>query len=456
MKKEAIRLLIGLCVVMLPLILVNVYGCAQVNSNSSDSTSTNYSITGTIGTVSSSGISAASGLSVTHIVAIGSNSQKYSATPSSTGSFTLEVVSGFPYAIGFYNKTGSTITLLGYLRQSEVDWDSLPLIDPASDETSLGTIEVDIASLEATPSILLDELLSDVSMDTATANLYGSVDDTMVAFTNVDVDGNGEFDFDEDKYYRFAILVPMSAWGGSSGEVTRMLNDYNDDFYPLPESYQFVLYGNEGNNNPDAGTAVTHTYPQTVYTAGGSGTTSSTGALTTGASNYGWIAGGASSANFVTPEVIPSGTYTIEVSGWDTYTIKNVKGARIVSIGSTEGIVFPSLKLITNEAGLLTTVHYKWMIRLAETIREATAAEVNAVVAGSTIGGSFVDTAPGIIVYTEYPIVSDEHYHAPKQIGLTNSSIDVSDWDVNFSDIIIFGANYHINSNINCVFQFRK
>ncbi|MBU0501984.1 MAG: hypothetical protein KJ811_01910, partial [Candidatus Margulisbacteria bacterium] len=202
--------LLGLLVV-----LVISFGCGT--NTSTDTSETNYTISGKVGAVSSFGLQALAATDVTHIVAISSSNNKYLATPAADGTFSLGVVAGDSYAVGFYNVSGSTITLLGYLRQNEVDWDSLPLMDAADSATDLGTIEVDTASVEAIPSINLTNLLSETNMTTATANLYGSIDDTMAMFTNVDIDGNGVFDFQETKGFMLNIIIEVTLEGTTAG-----------------------------------------------------------------------------------------------------------------------------------------------------------------------------------------------------------------------------------------------
>jgi|GEM_PF-973979 len=424
-----------------------VHGCGQTGGGGGDGEpTTNYTISGKVGTVTSSGLKAMADTTVTDIVAIGADNSKYAATLDGEGNFTLEIVSGWPYAIGFYNKTGSTITLLGYLRQDQVGWDSLPLMDPADTATDLGTVEINAASVEAVPSAVLNDLLTEVNMDTATANLYGTVDDPMTVFTNVDIDGNGVFDFLENKFYYFYVLFNPPA-----GDLNAMLNVFDESYYPSPNGYQFNLGGNEGSGNPAAGTAITITFPETVYNSDGTPHTSNTGSIASGAGGYGWLASLASTGTgtYVTPEVVPSGTYTIEVSGGSTYTLRNVNGSRIVTVGTTEGYVCPILKFVTNEAGVITTIHYKFKIRKDGVLREATEAEVRAVIADSAEGTTtYAGDSPSIIFYRDYP-ENPATYIAPIKIGITASSVDVSSLGVTWDDLEAAGVGYNLNSNVN-------
>jgi hypothetical protein len=432
-----------------------ISSCGQTNGGGENGGgTTNYTVSGKVGSITSSGLKTWAVSDVTDIVAIGADNSKYAAALDSDGNFTLAIVSGYPYAIGFYNKSGSTITLLGYLRQDQVDWDSLPLMDPADTATDLGTVDIDAGSVEATPSTVLNDLLTDVNMDTATANLYGAADDPMSVFTNVDVDGNGVFDFLEGKYYYFYILT-----NPPGGDLSKMLNAFDESYYPSPGGYQFNLGGNESGGNPSAGTAITISYPETIYTEDGIGHLTSTGSIGAGAGGYGWLASLAPSGASpnATPEVVPSGTYTMEVSGGSTYTFRHVKGSAIIAAGTTEGFVCPLLKFVTDEAtGVITTIHYKWKIRKNGVLREATADEVRVVVADTNAGNTtYSADSPTITLYRDYPS-NPATYVPPIKIGITASSVDVSGLGITWNDLEAAAVGYDLNGNVTIAYLLFK
>ena len=74
----------------------------------------------------------------------------------------------------------------------------------------------------------------------------------------------------------------------------------------------------------------------------------------------------------------PAGTYVASVAGYGTLTFKNFQPAAISTIGSSESLVYPVLKVTTNEAGEISKIDYKWKIVQSGTARNATAAEVAA------------------------------------------------------------------------------
>src|SRR3989339_1315220 len=102
--------------IMVLIAISMLVGCSQTNSSGGGGTTTDYSIQGTASLVQSSGIRAKDALPITHIVAIASNNDKYLATLNTTdGTFTVNVAKGFPYVLGFYNKSAGKVTMLGYL-----------------------------------------------------------------------------------------------------------------------------------------------------------------------------------------------------------------------------------------------------------------------------------------------------------------------------------------------------
>lgn len=342
-------------------------------------------------------------------------------------------------------------------------------MNPTGEATNLGTIEVNATSVEATPSILLDDLLSEVNMTAATANLYGKVDDVMTIFTNVDVNNDGIFDFQQDKAYLLQIVIGTnigSTYSLASGEVTKMLNQFNETYYPVPDQYQLIFHAVDA-PIPAAGTAGTIKFPTTIYGANGLPRTYLAGEVWYGTESRIWnfMANQSTEAltqcELVSPEVVPSGTYTFEVTGKGTYSFKNVEGSPLVAVGTTEGMIFPVFKMVTNEAGYVTTIYYKWLIRENGVTREATAAEVKAVIVDTAMNsnnGVLIESSPslGVVLDTYPPPSPDPKYRAPKKIARDSTSIDVTDWNVKWDDIAMFSCNYKLNSNLSLSFMFSR
>ncbi len=446
-------------------------GCGQSGTSSYSyvQPAGNFRIKGNLSSLSPASINQAGVLNVTNIIAIGSDGVKYMADFNpSTETFSISVNTGIPYAVGFYNQSNDKITLLGYLKQNDFNWHSLPLMTTTTTETNLGTVEINAASVEAVPSVGLNDLLSAVSMNSAEANLYGNVDGLMTQFTNVDVNNNGVFDFMENKAYLLQIVIGTnigSTTQSMTGEVDKMLNHYNDTYYPIPSQYEIIFHAaEEGATLPADGTAGTIKYPTTIYDSTHTPKTQDTGTVW-GSSGKFWSfmrqMGGIAS-----PSVIPSGSYTFEVTGKGSYTFSNVEGAPLAAVGTTEGLIFPIFQMETDEAGYVTKIDYKWMIREDGITREATPDEVKAIIVDSSLNSNhatLVEPSPSLgVVLDHYPSINpaadpnDPNYRAPLKIDRDSNSVDTKAWNVRFDRIAMFACNYKINSDLSLSFMFGK
>ena len=449
MKKNTLVLIFSIYLIifgMSSFLLIAGCGTSNSGSGSGASTSGNYTLSGKVGTISASGLKTfAVNDTVTDIVAIGADNNKTLVTPNDDGSFTLSVTSGQPYVLGFFNKTGGTITLLGYLKKGEYDWDSLPIIDPVSTVTDLGTIEINTTSVEATPSINISTLISEMNMNASTATLYGEIDDSLAALTNLDLDSNGEFDFNESKNYLFQTYIGMNESGTTAtGEIDSMLSGYNDEYIPIPGFFQINFTGLGGGDTRSAGISATLRAPSEI---GGTVTqTTSTGATS---GNEGWTLFFPSVS---TPEVAPSGTYIVEMVG-TTYTINNFKASSVVAMGADNNIVYPIFHLVTNEAGKITTVQYKWMKLVNGTPVDATPAEVNASInyeAGST--SSFTQN-PFISFFSNANTLYSVNGSGIFAIDISASEVDISSLNISREDIHHIQAGYELTSKVICKFD---
>jgi len=438
-----------------------IYACGQT-SRSNESTSTgNYTIQGKASLLASAALRAAGISTVTHIVAIGSNGEPFLADfDSSTGNFTVRVNKGVPYTLGFYNKSGGKITLLGYLKQAELNWHSLPLVNPTGEETDLGTVEVNSTSVEATSSVNVTSLISQMNLVNETAaKYYGDLDETMAVYTSLDVDDDGEFDFLTNKRYLFSTYFSMSGnFGSATGEIASMLNGhYNENYKPCPNGYSLSL---SAVGDPVSGALATFYFPQAVNAHGGSPVTNVavSAESNSGASFWSYF----SKVNnnlIVSPEVVPAGTYTVGI-GAKTYTFKNYMAPNLIKVNANNGIIFPIFNLVTNEAGYITTINYKWMILENGSSRQLTSAEDLA---------KLKTTVEDTTKYT--PAMSATLVHPSPWISLLNSSgssltsdfsvmldregstVDISSQNVKLADLHHIQASYNLTSRVVCKFD---
>ncbi|MFH2033143.1 MAG: hypothetical protein ABIJ26_00360 [Candidatus Margulisiibacteriota bacterium] len=446
------KIMVLLSLICLLALGIFVWGCSQ-SSGGGDST-TNYKITGTCAQLSTASAALAkSTTSVTHIVAVGSNNATYSADLSGD-SFTIDLDSGKPYALGFFNKTGSTITLLGYLRQSEVDWDSIPLMSPSSTSTDLGETTVTSGTLDVTASISTTDFLTAVDMDTATANYYGEIDNPMKAFTNLDVDGNGVFDFDEGKAF---MLYPYINMGPNNdpapGQLDKMLAGYNDDYEPGPNNYEFyfAVQGVELTN----GSTATLTVPSAVTDSSSNESTTLTGTIASDSSGSGKVCFLKFTNGAVYgPSVPPSGTYSLSVDG-STFTFSNMQGTNVVALAANDGIIYPVFHLVTNDVGIITAVNYQWKKLSAGTVSTPTLAEVKAAVEMSTTTSTaFIHDSPVIEFYYDWTSGTRDGSAYLSTDALTGT-VDVSGLGVDSNLLDVMSCYYNLSSRVVCKFFFR-
>ena len=428
----------GLVAALLALALgALVYSCGQQGASSGG-----YTITGKYA-FRATGTSANSALPVTDIVAIAANNIKTAASIGTDGSFSLSLEKGWPYAIGFYNVDSTVaphrITLLGYLRQDQVNWHSLPLMNPTGSSTDLGTVEINVASGEALPSIDLSSLISKMNMvDENTARLYGSLDGPMAVFTNIDVNGNGVFDFQENKSYMLQEFVKVH--DTNTAEFERMLVDYLD-YVPSPSNYEFSAGVLDG-SVPAHGTVGTYYFPSAI---GDPPMLSMTGEASFPSSGVWTVTVHTDAA---TPVVPPTGTYSIEVAS-RVLTFNNFAGCQLAAIGNHDGIVYPVFKIITSEStGLITGVDYYWNIYSGGASRRATSAELQTTIVDTAQNGAFVDPSP---VVAFFPLMD-----TPVKFDRDGGHLDLSGFGLHYADANTLNCEFNLTSRVRCYVIFNK
>ena len=399
--KGAFLALVG--VVVLSLVSL---GCGSLtNSGSSSSQSGQLRLQGKYNlTISPSSIGTQATPAITAIVAVTSDGTKSLATLSN-GTFSLNVKKGFPTLLGFFNGT----SLVGYLAQKDVDWQSLPLMNPKETTTDLGTVEVSTATREATPSVALNDLISKMNMTSDSATAYGRIDNPMTVFTNLDVDGNGTFDFQEGKSFLFWADYQFK----TSSQISKMIGEFNEAYTPQIESYTYALIFLDENKKSTAGVSASLSAPGALASTSFAGTSADRPAE--------WVYGFGPVTAVSTP---PSGQYVATVTGYGTLTFNNFQPATVSRIGASENIVYPVLKLSTNEAGEVTKVSYKWKIIQSGTARDATAAEITSQVEDtqkSTTAG-FIHGSP----FIGFQFKSDGKGTTPIMLDRDGTSLDIT------------------------------
>jgi len=393
---------------------------------------------------------------ITRIVAIGSNGNTYSTTPGSDGSFSLGLVKGVPYVLGFYSGTNGT-TLEGYLTVPSLGWQSLPIFDPSGSSADLGTLTVEAGTLEVIPSITAAALEALMQM-TSEASFYGAIDDAMLNYLNIDVNKDGIPDYQQNK----SLYLRLFEMGGpgpdeiTSGEIPAMLgaNNYNDSYVPCPIGYQFALAG--GNAQTDK-THATLLAPLPDLSDG----TSSYNTLNASVEITGdwwWIFFRSPNDNLNTgPNTPPSGTYvaTIESTSPQTYVFDNCSFSGAYTLGSTDNIVYPVLNLETAEGSIsteITTVNYKWMKSSGGFAVAATPQEVNAAVGNYSIGSLVSDISPHIQFFG----YSWDSLYGYYYLDRDNTSLDLTAYHIPLSAIGHIKVAYTSAANVQAQFRYGK
>jgi len=351
------------------------------------------------------------------VVAIGTNGEMYHATVSSDGSFSLGIVSGYPYVVGFYDG----LTLEGYVCVPSVGWDSLPIIDPSSTSISLGTLTLESGSLTVTCEKPVDSLMDSLmSMAPGTAAaFYGSIDDMMKNLLNIDVNGNNIPDYLEDT----GTYLTIDEWGGpdknmNTGEVQAMLTGYNT-YVPCPVCY---MYWVTSRCSMKKGTVASLTLPTPLAGwNGGSSFTTITAEVKSSPNDYDRYAhfGDTYDKLLDFPTTPPSGTYTAEVEGVNgtgTYTFVNCDFSGAFPVGTTEGVIYPVFHLNTYEDGGVTyisSVEYMWRkTNGSGSYIAADPGEVKAMVGNYSMGTAIAGVSPNI-QFCAFPGSSESETSCP-------------------------------------------
>ena len=464
-KKLLPLYLLGLVVISLAF----VYGCGNATGGGGGGGGgggvvTNYTITGNLpqmAEIDTSSIKAFSLSTVTSICAIGADGGTYTATVSSDGTFSLGLVKGVPYVLGFYSGTNGT-TLEGYLYVPTLGWNSLPITYPTGESVDLGTLTVESGSPLVTCEIDSTVLAAFMGMTDDVADFYGAIDGAMVNYLNIDVNKDGIPDYQQDKscYLRiFEAGGPDPNSTIATGEIEAMLGDgnYNDDYVPCPISYQFALCG--GNTQTDK-THATLLAPSDLNDSKSPPNTYRTMNASIEANGYyWWIFFRSPSSELNTgPNTPPSGTYvvTIESTTPQTYVFDNCSFDGAYTLGSDENIVYPVLNLVTSDATgttEITAVNYKWQKSTAGGGHtDASEEERKAAVGNYSFGSVVSDQSPHIQFYDysweSYP--GNSYYYLDRD----GTSLDLSAYNIKLYEVGHIKVGYTSQANVQVQFRF--
>lgn len=387
---------------------LGVSACSSSSNSSNPSTDTNYTVSGKLSSLSASskvvknGVSSLASKTITHVMAMSpqtSSPERYIGEVGADGSFNLGIRTHAPYIFVFIDssKVGEDM-IVGIFNPGSAGLDTLlPLIDGGS--TSLGTVSVDGTSQEATMSTTFADFLSALGIDSTTAATVGAVDDLSLRAANPDIDSNGVIDALEGKsmWLDFHVRSMMNCSSGCSGG--RMSYDAFNGSY-LTDAAGFAL--------EPAGTSIYAIHDTSIdstpmgnYITGGS-TTLNGGAGWAATSMPGGNANinAHSSFSYTTfgeyrqwgPD-FNLGTSGIELPGYDepvklVWTLAGSKSMTYTHVRTRakSGLfaLVPDFKINVDSNDLITSIDYRWMKWDGSAWEQATAQEVQLLVADET------------------------------------------------------------------------
>lgn len=369
----------------------------DTDEESSGGGSSGFEVSGTLSSLSVSALSlkdAAISGTVTDVIAVSpgttSVSCKTASVDTTTNTFEIPLTGKKPWFFYFFNRnrTGSQM-FMGRFRSSLLD---TLLPNKTTGSLSLGTVSIDGSTGVATSSRDHSDIVSDLGLESETADTIGDHDDVSRRYSNPDVDGDGSVDCDGssssytlDFHIRFNMLI-----NGTQAEV----DDLVDSFYN--ESTTTVAY-------TDTGAYVS--YP-TTFSSLDTGTVTLTDTAVTTQEGGALAAGTATSKvtsnnfsshkgfgiNTTSTSELPSGEM-IYAFGDKTLTFSDVETPSLASLTSPSGRLFPFIKFNKSSSTCtssctLSGISYKWMKKTASGWTSATLEEVDLLVsdANSNLG----------------------------------------------------------------------
>jgi len=275
---------------------------------------------------------------VTNIVAISPGGQVVTATLNGSN-FSLNLSQGTPYIIVLLNGT----TVVGLYKTDETTgMNSFP-INENTTNINLGTVS--LVGNVAQGTITSSTLLQDLGISQSVATAYGIMDIAMTRFSNVDIDGDGIPDYQENRFYNFVIDYEFNGVD-SFVSIQGTWSNYADITY---NGYEFYFFADPDVVSADWTNAMLNT-PASVNGLNNQtqcyNTTSSSGRT------LNFFCGGSA----VSPATPPSGTYVV-TAGSSIFTFQNVNSQTIDS--SLHNLYMPQI-MLTVVSGKVTNIAWQW------------------------------------------------------------------------------------------------
>lgn len=322
------------------------------------------------------------------------------------GSFDVEISPDQIWGLFFVNRqtSGSSMFLAWYFDQL------MHSLSPNKTDgtVALETVTIDSSAESATSSVDQTEILSDLDIDTTTAETIGAQDQVLSRYSNPDIDNDGTIDctnstekFIFDFHIRYDAKI-----NGTKATINDLLNAFFSEtattfqysstgvYVAYPTSYSSAATGTVTFENTDvtterdgavaAGTAISDTIDNSFSGYYGYGT------------------------NLISTSELPSGTVKFEFNG-KILTFSNVETPTLVQLNAAVDRIFPFIKITTTDSSCtnncaVSNISYKWMKRTDSGWTNASATEIEMLVASGGGGFSFyVSNDAGKYVHMAIP-----------------------------------------------------
>jgi hypothetical protein len=318
----------------------------------------------------------AAGDTIDNVVAADAGGHFILAEKSGNG-FTLSLPAGRIYLVAFLSGMTAKAIYRADPSASGSGWIALP-VGAGSSDVDLGTLTFDATGV-GTGSTPATTIATDLGVDAGVQSALAVWDAAMQRLANVDVDGDGVFDFEQDRQYDFSLhyeFTPSPVFTALQGSGT--FSDKTATTY-LGYGYYF------------------HAFPAGAYDWS-TATLTSPAAITPYSvrTNPCWYqpSGGGETVNFfcgsgtvpaniaISPAQPPAGTYVVRASDGVTttdFTFRNV-ASQLIDDVNLYNLYVPSVKL-TMSGATVASIDLVWWKNTADGWVQPSAQELSAIMA---------------------------------------------------------------------------
>lgn len=309
----------------------------------------------------------AAGTVIDNVIAVDTNGNFILATKSGS-SFSLSLPQGKYYLIAFLSGTSVVATYQADPNVGTTGWTALP-VSGASRDVDLGTVSIatpasgNTAAVGTTPPATVATTLG---LAPGLSGVVGTWDAAMQRLTNIDVDGDGVFDFQQGRRYDMTLHYEFNP-NSSFAAIQGVYGDASATTYS-GYGYWFNVSGVSGLNWACA----TLTAPVAITSVGSasdpynqscgnvqSNTECYNSASGSGTSVNFYCGGGSATGNIATaPATPPAGTYVVKPDASHTYTFVGVS-SQSIDATNLYNIYVPSVEL-TMTGSQVTGLAYRW------------------------------------------------------------------------------------------------